>query len=94
MPSSSLIVKGVVPTREAKDDLKTELVECLPNMEAITVLPVVDGFSIELEIGDVAPFSRTSFEPYIAEQVLPEAVRLRCQTKGAVRLQLLKSKFT
>ena len=88
------LVQGVNPTREAKDDLKNELRESLPNMDAVTVLPVVDGFSVEIEVADVAPFSRASFEPYVAEHILPDAVRLRCQPTGSVRLQLLKSKFS
>jgi hypothetical protein len=88
------LVKGIVPSREAKEDLANELWDILPNTEAVTVLPVVDGFSVELEVADVAPFSRSSFEPYVAEHVLADAVRLRCQTKGPVRLQLLRSKFS
>lgn len=88
------LVKGVTASREAKDDLRDELQEILPNAEAIIVLPVVDGISVELEVGDVAPFSRASFEPYVAEHVLPDAVRARCGATGTVRLQLLKSNFS
>lgn len=88
------IVKGVSASREAKDDLISELYEILPSAEAVTIMPVVDGFSVELEVGDVAPFSRLSFEPYVAEHVLPDAVRARCGTQGSIRLQLLKSEFS
>jgi len=42
---------------------------------------------------DLAPFSRTSFEPYLAEHVLPEAVSIRCRVKDAVKVQLLKAHF-
>ncbi len=86
------LLKGVPTSRESKDDLRTELHDMLPNATAVTVLPVVDGFSVELEVADVAPFSRASFEPYVAEHVLPDAVRIRCGVPG-VRVQLLKSIF-
>ncbi len=83
------LVKGVAPQR----DYQGALLELLPNANAVTVLPVVDGFSVEIEMLDLAPFSRTSFEPYLAEHVLPEAVAARCQPEGEVRLQLLKAHY-
>lgn len=92
--SLKYIVKGVSASREKKADLRTELHEILPSAQAVTVLPVVDGFSVELEVTDVAPFTRLSFEPYVAEHVLPDAVRARCDVDGAVHLQLLKAKFS
>ena len=87
------IVKGCNPTREHQADLQTELADNLPNAISIVILPVVEGFSVEIEVSDTAPFSGVSFEPYIAEHVLLEAVRLRCQPNGELALQLIKSQF-
>ena len=44
-------------------------------------------------MSDLRPFSAESFEPYVAEHVLPEAAQLRCTTTGPVQLQLLKARF-
>jgi hypothetical protein len=87
------LVKGVAPERDHQHALQDELHELLPNAEAVTVLPVVDGFSVEIEMSDLRPFSRTSFEPYLAEHVLPEAVSSRCRSSGNVQLQLLKAHY-
>ncbi len=87
------LVKGVAPERSEQGDLHNELRDLLPNAKAITILPVVDGYSLEIEMCDLAPFSRTSFEPYLAEHVIPEAVSIRCRTKGEVKLQLLKASY-
>ena len=85
------VIRGVNPSRDAQQSLQQELEEALPSATAVTLLPVVDGFSLDLEVSDVAPFSRTSFEPYVAEHVLQEAVSLRCQGIGTLEIQLLKS---
>ncbi len=87
------LVKGVRTTRDAKSELQQELAQSLPHAHAITVLPVVEGFSVEIEVTDLKPFNRTSFEPYVAEHVLPDAVRLRCERTGELGVQLLKSYF-
>ena len=87
------LVRGVAHSRESSQDLKTELNDMLPNATAITVLPVVQGLSVEVEVSNIAPFSRTSFEPYVAEHVLPDAVRIRCQILDPPQVQLLKSHF-
>ena len=88
------LVKGVQPEREAQRALQTELEELLPHHNAVTILPVVEGYSVEIEVSDLAPFSRSSFEPYVAEHILPEAVNIRCRPEGHVQLQLLKAHYT
>ncbi len=87
------LVKGVDPCRESRERLQTELEDNLPNADAITILPVVQGFAVEIEMGDLSPFSASSFEPYIAEHILPEAVQIRCNVTGKIQLQLLKARF-
>ena len=86
------LARGVVTTRDSKSALLAELHEVLPH-STVTVLPVNEGYSVELEFDDIAPFNRSSFEPYIAEQVLGEALRLRCQVSGNLQLDLLKARF-
>lgn len=88
------IVRGVESTRESRGDLQTELQDNLKGLSAVTILPVVQGLSIELEMHDIAPFNRASFEPYVAEHVLPDAVRIRCEAESDLALQLVKEKFT
>ena len=87
------LVKGVAPERDHQQALQSELHDLLPNAQAVTILPVVDGFSVEIEMSDLRPFSRTSFEPYLADHVLPEAVASRCNSRGEVQLQLLKAHY-
>jgi hypothetical protein len=87
------LVKGVAPDRESQQALQVELEELLPRHNAITILPVVEGYSVEIEMQDIAPFSRSSFEPYIADQILAEAVNIRCHSRGETQLQLLKARF-
>lgn len=86
------LARGVVTSRDSKVALLAELNEILAN-STITVLPVNEGYSIELEFADIAPFNRSSFEPYIADQVLSEALRLRCELSGNLQLDLLKARF-
>ena len=88
------LVRGVKPDRESQGDLQKELYDCLPHAQSVVVLPVVDGFSVEMEIDDLGPFSRTSFEPYIAEHVVQEAVQIRCHLLEAPQLKLLKAHFS
>ena len=66
--------------------------DMLNHVRAITVLPVVQGFSVELEFDDIKPFTKVSFEPYIAEHVMADAVNLRC-SRSSPQIQLLKSRF-
>ena len=87
------LVRGVKPDRESQGDLRSELYDSLPNAHSVVVLPVVDGFSVEIEFSDLGAFSRTSLEPYIAEHVVPEAVHLRCNTLEPPKLKLLKAHF-
>ena len=88
------LVKGVPHDREAKNDLRQVLHEAIPKAESIVVLQVVDGFSVEIEVTDVSPFSRTSFEPYIADHVLPDGVRACFRDVSDPQLQLLKAQFS
>ena len=87
------LVCGVKADRSSQQSLTSELSEMLNHASAITVLPVVQGFSVELEFDDIKPFTKVSFEPYIAEHVLADAVNLRCSHQGSPQIQLLKSRF-
>lgn len=87
------LVKGVATNRDSQHDLQQELLDMLPNANAVVVQPVVDGFSVEIELAELGPFSRVSLEPYIAEHVLPDAVSIRCEPTGTPEFQLLKSHF-
>ena len=86
------LIKGVSTDRECQHDLKREISDALPNAQSVVVLPVVEGFAIEIEMADLSPFNRSSFEPYVAEHVLPEAVNIGCKV-SAHQLQLLKAHF-
>ena len=88
------IVRGVATDRGGQHDLQAELYDNLPNAHSIVVLPVVEGFSVEIEMSDLRPFSEESFEPYVAEHVLLEAAQLRCTVTGSVQLKLLKAHFS
>ena len=87
------LVRGVTADRTSQQSLTSELGDMLNHVRAITVLPVVQGFSVELEFEDIKPFTKVSFEPYIAEHVMADAVNLRCSHQGSPQIQLLKSRF-
>ena len=87
------LIKGIYTSRDSRQELTRELEDLLPNADAITVLPVVQGYSVDLEINDITPFNRVSFEPYIADHVLADAVRIHCEGDGDVQIQLLNSSF-
>ncbi len=87
------VVRGVSADRESQQSLSGELADILNHVEAITIQPVVQGFSVELEFSDIAPFNQVSFEPYISEHALADAVSLRCRAQGQVQLQLLKCRY-
>ena len=87
------LVKGVRPNRTSQSDLQIELEELLPNASSIVILPVVEGYSVEIEVSDVAPFSRSSFEPYVADHILREAVIIRCKPTSDIQLQLLRAHY-
>ena len=87
------LVRGVTADRSSQQSLTSELGDMLNHVSAITVLPVVQGFSVELEFDDIKPFTKVSFEPYIAEHLLSDAVNLRCNHQGTPQIQLLKSRF-
>ena len=52
------LARGVVHPRQ-QSALLAELNEVLPD-SVITVLPVNEGYSVELEFRDIAPFNRSS----------------------------------
>ena len=87
------LIRGVGADRSSQKALTEELAEMLTNVSAVTVLPVVEGFTVELEFDDIKPFTVVSFEPYVAEHALSNAVRLRCVSQGSPEIQLLKSRF-
>ena len=87
------LVRGVTADRTSQQSLTSELGDMLNHVRAITVLPVVQGFSVVLEFDVIKPFTKVSFEPYIAEHVMADAVKLRCSYQGSPQIQLLKSRF-
>ncbi len=87
------LVKGLNPSREHQADLQRELSDNLAHANSVIALPVVDGFSVEIEVADIAPFNTSSFEPYIAEHVLPDAVKIRCRPAHDPDIQLIKARF-
>ncbi|HAL42490.1 MAG TPA: hypothetical protein DCP57_08600 [Gammaproteobacteria bacterium] len=87
------LVRGVSANRDAQRALDLELRDMLPSIDALTILPVVEGFSVELEVNSISPFNSVSFEPYVAEHVLQEAVSLRCDTTSSTQIQLIKGLF-
>ena len=87
------LIRGVTATREAQHELQEELYAALAQVESVVVLPVVEGYTVELEVADITPFTRFSFEPYVADHVVADAVRLRCQSGEDFALTLLKSRF-
>ena len=87
------VVKGVTADREDKDNLRTEMLDTLPEGSFVTLLPVVEGFSLEMEISDISPFTEKSFEPYLSEQILLEAIGLKCKSRGPVSIELIKINF-
>ena len=60
------LVNGVPTDRESQGGLKQELADTLPNALSIVVLPVVDGFSVEIEMQDLGAFSRSSSRSRLA----------------------------
>ena len=97
MPTSCRIqylVKGVNAEREDKSNLHQEIVDALPNVSSVNLMPVVEGFSLDLEFYDIEPFSKASFEPYLSEQVLLELINLKCETIGSASLQLVRSEYS
>ena len=86
------LVKGVDTSRDTQMDLVREIQACLPDAQSVVALPVVDGFAVEIEMADLRPFTRSSFEPYVAEHVLPEAVAIGCKVQDH-QLQLLMAHF-
>ena len=58
--------------RASQQALTAELEDMLNHVSAVTVLPVVEGFTVELEFDDIKPFTTVSFEPYVAEHALSD----------------------
>ena len=79
------LVRGVDADRASQQALTAELEDMLNHVSAVTVLPVVEGFTVELEFDDIKPFTTVSFEPYVAEHALSDAVRLRCASQRQPR---------
>ena len=97
MPTSCRIqylVKGINAEREDKSNLHQEIVDALPNVSSVNLMPVVEGFSLDLEFSDIEPFSKASFEPYLSEQVLLELINLKCEIKGSASVQLVRSEYS
>ena len=90
----NLELKHMLGEREDKSNLHQEIVDALPNVSSVNLMPVVEGFSLDLEFYDIEPFSKASFEPYLSEQVLLELINLKCETKGLASLQLVRSEYS
>jgi hypothetical protein len=87
------LVRGVEANRESKENLRNEILDMLPKAEVVTLLPVVEGFSLDIEVSDISPFSESSFESYLSDQILLEAIELKCDPRGQISLELVKSNF-
>ena len=86
------LARGVETDEESRRTLNEEL-STLSGVACVTILPIVKGWSIEIDFSDISPFGKSSFETYFAEQILKEAIVLRCNIDGALQLELLLSSY-
>ena len=86
------VARGVETDEVSRRSLNDEL-STLSGVACVTILPIVKGWSIEVDFSDISPFSKSSFETYFAEQILKEAIMLRCKIDGAFQLELLLSSY-
>ncbi len=86
------LARGVETDEDSRQSLSEEL-SVVSGVACITILPIVKGWSIEVDFSDISPFSKISFETYFAEQILKEAIMLRCKIDGAFQLELLLSSY-
>ena len=86
------LARGVETDQESRQSLNEEL-SIVSGVACVTILPIVQGWSIEVDFSDISPFGKSSFEPYFAEQILREAIMLRCNIEGALQLELLLSSY-
>ena len=86
------VARGVETDEVSRRSLNDEL-STLSGAACVTILPIVKGWSIEVDFSDISPFGKSSFEPYFAEQLLKEAIMLRCNIDEAFQLELLLSSY-
>ena len=86
------LARGVETDEESRRTLNEEL-STLSGVACVTILPIVKGWSIEIDFSDISPFGKSTFETYFAEQILKEAIMLRCDIDGALQLELLLSSY-
>ena len=86
------LARGVETDEDSRRSLSEEL-SIISGIACVTILPIVKGWSIEVDFSDISPFSKSSFETYFAEQILKEAIMLRCNLDGALQLELLLSSY-
>ena len=86
------LARGLETNQESRQSLSEEL-STVSGVACVTILPVVKGWSIEVDFSDISPFGKSSFEPYFAEQILKEAIMLRCNVDGEFQLELLLSSY-
>ena len=86
------LARGVETDEESRRSLNDEL-STLSGVACVTILPIVKGWSIEVDFSDISPFGKSSFETYFADQILKEAIILRCKVEGALQLELLLSSY-
>ena len=86
------LARGVETDEESRRTLNDEL-SILSGVACVTILPIVKGWSIEIDFSDISPFGKSTFETYFAEQILKEAIMLRCDIDGALQLELLLSSY-
>ena len=86
------LARGVETDEESRRTLNEEL-STLSGVACVTILPIVKGWSIEIDFSDISPFGKSTFETYFAEQILKEAIMLRCDIDGELQLELLLSSY-
>ena len=78
------VVKGIADRYLAGTsmDLCEEIQEALPNPGSVSVKPTDEGMDVTIEVTDIEPFNRDTFEPFIYEHVLWHAVHATCHIQG------------
>ena len=82
-----LILLTVLRSKTVGRQSLSEELSTVSGVACITILPVVKGWSIVVDFSDISPFGKSSFEPYFAEQILKEAIMLRCKVDGEFQLK-------
>ncbi|MDA1077022.1 MAG: hypothetical protein O3A63_20085 [Proteobacteria bacterium] len=87
------LIKGVNSTKENRIDFEAELKRSSFQIDSVVLLPVVNGFTAEIELTSLGPFDEKSIEPYLQENLVSSSVETVFQKSAAefdVVLQRLK----